>query len=108
MELLLRFADGVMTGEGRDWVGRFTIRGHYRVDTGACTWTKHYIGRHDVFYRGYNEGRGIWGIWELTDAGVPQTGGFHIWPIGSGYGEDDRLHAAQELPLAQESAVGVG
>ena len=78
MELHLKFRKGGMTGEGRDMIGSFLIRGKYQLDDGKCPWTKRYVGKHDVFYQGYNEGKGIWGIWE-----IPPTwrGGFHIWPV---------------------------
>ena len=77
MELHLTFRQGMMTGEGRDRIGHFLIRGRYQVEDGQCWWTKRYIGKHDVSYHGYNEGKGIWGLWE-----IPPTwkGGFHIWP----------------------------
>src|SRR5215212_158901 len=39
------------------------------------------VGRHGVAYRGYNEGKGIWGTWELPPFG---HGGFHIWPLAMG------------------------
>ena len=61
MELHLSFHQGVMTGEGRDQIGPFLIRGKYDLDDGKCWWTKRYIGKHDVVYQGYNEGKGIWG-----------------------------------------------
>lgn len=63
MELRLTFADGNLTGEGRDWVGTFLIKGQYTIADGKCHWTKKYLGKHDVFYQGYNEGKGIWGVW---------------------------------------------
>ena len=66
MELQLTFQNGLMTGEGRDWVGVFTIRGRYEIADGKCYWHKRYVGRHDVFYQGFNEGKGIWGTWELV------------------------------------------
>src|SRR5208283_158196 len=65
MELHLTFRQGVMTGEGRDRIGAFLIRGRYQVEDGQSWWTKRYIGKHDVSYRGYNEGKGIWGLWEI-------------------------------------------
>jgi hypothetical protein len=40
------------------------------------------VGRHAVWYKGFNEGKGIWGTWELRDAGLTFSGGFHIWPEG--------------------------
>ena len=45
MELHLSFRQGTMTGEGRDRVGPFLIRGRYSVDDGKCHWTKRYIGQ---------------------------------------------------------------
>ena len=54
---------------GRDLIGPFLIRGRYQVDDGQCWWTKRYIGKHDVSYRGYNEGKGIWGLWEILRPG---------------------------------------
>lgn len=93
MELNLRFQGGSVRGEGRDWVGEFLVHGSYDVGEGKVWWSKRYVGRHDVAYMGYNEGRGIWGTWELTDPAW--RGGFHIWPEGMNLGENltDRAHA---------------
>src|SRR5262249_44093317 len=52
MDLHLTFRQGVLKGEGRDWVGRFIMRGRYNVEDGKCYWTKTYIGQHDVAYQG--------------------------------------------------------
>lgn len=84
MELHLAFHNGALTGEGRDWVGTFLVTGRYSVADGHCHWTKRYVGKHDVFYNGYNEGKGIWGKWEMSAAALGQhwTGGFYIWPKG--------------------------
>jgi hypothetical protein len=81
MELHLSFGHGSMTGEGRDLIGPFLIRGKYHLDDGKCHWTKRYIGKHDVAYQGYNEGKGIWGVWEIPPS---WQGGFHIWPSAMG------------------------
>jgi hypothetical protein len=70
-----------MTGEGRDLIGPFLIRGKYNLDDGKCHWSKRYIGKHDVAYQGYNEGKGIWGLWEIPPS---WQGGFHIWPSALG------------------------
>src|SRR5437773_892568 len=78
MDLRLSFQQGNMTGEGRDWIGEFLIKGQYNLADGKCYWTKKYLGKHDVFYQGYNEGKGIWGAWEIP--GSLLHGGFHIWP----------------------------
>jgi len=86
MDLRLSFRGGSMTGEGRDWVGSFSINGRYSVEDGQCVWTKHYFGKHDVFYRGYNEGKGIWGAWEIPrqwrTLWLRLHNGFYIWPEG--------------------------
>jgi hypothetical protein len=108
-ELGLTFKAGVMTGEGRDWVGLFTVRGKYDVVTGHCHWTKRYAGQHDVFYRGFNEGKGIWGAWEvrcpLTAANA--TGGFHIWPEAMNDPTALRLHEEADVPAEVAEPVGV-
>jgi hypothetical protein len=98
MELHLTFRQGVMTGEGRDWVGPFVMRGRYETESGKCWWSKRYLGRHDVAYQGYNEGKGIWGVWEITVP--PLHGGFHIWPVAMGDPTQARLAAEAEVPVA--------
>ena len=97
MELILRFRDQVLTGEGRDYVGRFILRGRYSIETGECNWTKRYIGAHDVSYHGFNEGRGIWGRWEIAGQGL--HGGFHIWPEGMADPSQPALAEAESLPI---------
>jgi hypothetical protein len=88
-----------MTGAGNDDVGRFTLRGRYDAANRECHWTKTYVGAHDVFYRGFREGKGIWGTWEITTL---DHGGFHIWPRQAGEGEG---FAAAELQPEQAEAV---
>lgn len=83
MDLHLDFAGGIMSGEGNDDVGAFVIKGRYDTATRECYWTKTYVGAHDVFYRGFREGKGIWGTWEI---GHFSHGGFHIWPRNAGEG----------------------
>jgi hypothetical protein len=101
MELILTFHQGTMTGEGRDWVGEFLIRGRYDTSDGRCHWTKRYVGKHDVFYEGFNEGKGIWGHWEITASSEypRQHGGFHIWPEGMTDPTGHVLHAEAEAPV---------
>jgi hypothetical protein len=102
MELRLTFRHGTMTGEGRDWVGPFLVRGRYEVGDGKCYFTKRYLGKHDVFYQGYNEGKGIWGRWEIP----PEWhGGFHIWPEGMPDPTQPTLSEAAELPKEEEVEV---
>ncbi len=110
MELHLTFSAGVLTGEGRDWVGSFTIRGRYSIQDGRCHWTKHYLGRHDVFYQGFNEGKGIWGVWEIPSVPDPDVGqgGFHIWPEGMADPTQPQLTEEADLPIAVEEEVEIG
>ena len=109
MELRLTFRGGVMQGEGRDWVGAFLIRGRYSVEDGQCHWTKRYVGRHDVFYKGFNEGKGIWGVWEMPHIALPAIGkgGFHIWPEGMADPTGSHLTEAADLPAAIEEEVTI-
>jgi hypothetical protein len=94
MDLTLEFANGHVSGNGIDDVGRFAIAGRYDATNRECRWTKTYIGSHDVFYRGFREGKGIWGTWEI----VLTRGGFHIWPKGVSEGEEKTAHAEATAP----------
>jgi hypothetical protein len=104
MELRLQFRNGSVTGEGRDWVGAFIIRGRYSVDDGRVYWQKRYVAKHDVFYQGFGEDKGIWGTWEIPTVVDPRlrTGGFHIWPEGMPDPTQPTLHEAADLPLVEE------
>ena len=96
MELRLTFANGNMSGDGIDDIARFLIKGRYDAANRECYWTKTYVGAHDVFYRGFREGKGIWGTWEI---GILAHGGFHIWPRAAGGGEAATDAAASEEPV---------
>lgn len=100
-ELTLTFRDGQLQGDGLDGVGAFLIRGAYDRVKGEVWWTKSYPGGHDVFYRGFREGKGIWGTWEIPPLG---SGGFKIWPRG--LGDAEALHAVEDVEAP--SRVGVG
>jgi hypothetical protein len=100
MDLRLTFANGNMTGDGNDDIGRFLIKGRYDETSRECYWTKSYIGAHDVFYRGFREGKGIWGTWDIK---LFDHGGFHIWPCEAGDGESRSESASQAEPV---DAVG--
>lgn len=100
MELYLTFADGEMTGEGRDLVGPFTVHGGYNVADGRCRWTKQYLRKHAVFYEGFNEGQGIWGAWNIPASSitVEVSGGFHIWPEEMADPTGQYLHEHADVP----------
>jgi hypothetical protein len=93
-DLQLTFINGSMTGDGVDDVGRFLIRGPYDPRNKECYWTKSYVGAHDVFYRGFREGKGIWGTWEITNFA---HGGFHIWSRQAGEGGQEAWLGAHIL-----------
>ena len=95
MDLSLTFKQGVVTGGGTDPVGPFTIRGGYDAESNDVYWTKTYVGRHDVFYKGCRDNRGIWGTWEIPSS---LRGGFHIWPEGHGEGEVQHAEAEIDAP----------
>ena len=105
MELFLTFREGTLSGEGRDVVGEFLIKGSYERDSGKCWWSKRYVGRHDVAYQGYNEGRGIWGMWEIT---ASFKGGFHIWPLGMGSGDEEVVSEEVDTPALIGVGIGLG
>jgi hypothetical protein len=100
MDLFLDFSNGIVSGDGHDDVGAFVIQGQYDASACECHWTKTYVGAHDVYYRGYREGKGIWGTWEI---GLFARGGFHIWPRQAGEGETKSQATEQEQPV---DAVG--
>ena len=101
MDLHLVFADGRIHGDGNDDIGRFSIQGRYSEAERECHWTKTYPGSHDVHYRGFREGKGIWGAWEI---GLLARGGFHIWPKGLTEGETEARQAETDAPT---EAIGV-
>jgi hypothetical protein len=95
MDLAITFSKTNIFGSGSDDVARFFITGHYDRSTGECYWTKAYVGAHDVYYRGFRDGKGIWGPWELANG----SGGFHIWPLGEGDGERQSETVAESTPV---------
>jgi hypothetical protein len=109
MELHLTFRQGQIQGEGRDWVGQFILRGRYDLKDGKCYWTKRYLAKHDVFYQGFNEGKGIWGTWEIPPMlGSPaQRGGFHIWPEGMADPSQPQLTEQADPPVVVDELFEV-
>ncbi|MBA3315604.1 MAG: hypothetical protein M3552_13960 [Planctomycetota bacterium] len=93
MELHLSFINGRAMGTGRDGVGSFSLVGRYELDSGKVWLMKKYA-RHDVFYTGYAERKGIWGTWEIPSV---DRDGFRIWPKGAGEG-DEQTQRREENP----------
>lgn len=99
MDLILEFNAVRICGDGSDGIGSFAIQGYYDDKSMECSWVKAYIGRHSVEYNGYREGKGIWGTWNL----IGGTGGFHIWPIGSGPSLDS-VEEEEEQTITREAS----
>jgi hypothetical protein len=111
MNLCLAFQNGAFTGEGKDGVGEFVIKGRYDLKSGEVTFHKHYVRQHSVFYRGFNEGKGIWGTWEISGRSQSYAfdrGGFHIWPKGMADPTGEHLSVEEEVPVEEEEEVLVG
>jgi hypothetical protein len=110
MELQITFSKGTLAGDGRDWVGLFILRGRYNLADGKCHWVKRYLQKHDVVYNGFNEGKGIWGVWEIPSVADPAIGrgGFHIWPEGMPDPSQPQLSEEAEPPIVIEEITQVG
>ena len=104
----MTFRQGEMTGEGRDKVAKFLVRGRYDVADGKCHWHNRYVGGHDVFYQGYAENKGIWGTWELHPREIYGLvkGGFHIWPKGLADPTQSSLSEEAEVPMPAKRISG--
>lgn len=104
MELAMIFAEGVASGVGHDFVGRFTMRGFYNTETGKINLLKRYA-THDVDYTGVaEEGVGIYGGWMIRPP-WPMRGGFRLWPFGEDAEAACHAHAEVELPA---NVKGIG
>ena len=95
----LTFSKGAISGSGVDKPGKFTLLGTYDEMTGECRWEAKYIGAHTVDYRGFREGKGIWGVWNLLE----RSGGFRIWPIPQKRGQFEKMKEAK--PIENRSAI---
>ncbi len=104
MDLKLEFSKGRMHGEGADGIGYFVIAGRYSEKDRECHWDKTYVARHTVSYRGFREGKGIWGTWDLREI----KGGFHIWPITEGPPPDLlKLKEEEEMELVTAAPLKI-
>ncbi len=92
MHLFLSFEDGVLKGEGTDYVGPWVAVGKYDESTGQCAWVKNYIGKHQVSYEGVCDDNGIQGQWQI----FLTSGHFHIWPRSLAHFNE--LYLRDELP----------
>ncbi len=100
MHLYIVFEDGTIRAEGTDYVGPWIARGSYCTESLLCEWTKHYMGKHTVRYRGKAGEDGIMGHWSLTFSDGP----FHIWPRFRGELMQKYLIADSRRDLASTGA----
>jgi hypothetical protein len=97
MKLDLLFSgNGGIQGDGLDDIGSFLIQGVFNPTTLETSWTKAYIGRHTVDYRGLYNNKSISGVWTLG----PGEGDFRIWPGASAEGEEETAQVEIEEPEA--------
>jgi hypothetical protein len=91
-EFELCFANGNISGGGKDIIGRFSFSGAYDTRTGRVLMVKQYVGKHAVRYSGEPDGEGsIQGTWEITDLGVSSTGTFLLRPVVKRPTEDEPI-----------------
>ena len=103
MTLNLGFCEGRLHGDGVDCVGDFELKGRYDLNSGEV-WIHKAYRMHRVIYKGFNEGKGIWGIWELPGQ---DKGGFHIWPKGMRDPTINELEAHALVPVEAKPLVVV-
>lgn len=94
MNIRLQFVDGVMRGEGVDYVGTWYLDGSYSLDDLNCSWIKRYLGQHEVQYDGRISDVGILGQWNIQGLMSNQ---FHIWPASMTHIQQEYLAAEDPL-----------
>ena len=94
MNMRLVFRDGTIQGEGVDYVGTWHLKGEYSLTDLTCSWTKRYLGQHEVFYSGKISEVGIMGHWSIYGQ-IGST--FHIWPVSMTHIQQEYLE--NETPV---------
>jgi hypothetical protein len=65
-DVVLQFNEGIISGNGRDCVGRFSFRGTWDSQ-GVVSMIKQYLDKHQVLYQGQYDGEGtIFGRWSIA------------------------------------------
>lgn len=102
LALLLTFKSGKIEGSSVLPDETVTIQGTYDGESLECRFTFRFDRPGDIDgFRGFREGRGIWGTWQCPVVGC--TGGFQIWPAADG-GDGFGLSTAAEEPRGHEDA----
>ncbi len=91
---------GVIRGEGIDYVGPWTLIGQFSPPTQHCMWTKSYVNRHRVEYEGLLGENGIVGDWRISPF---LRGRFHIWPESMPHLYEQYLR--EGIPLPQDDPI---
>jgi hypothetical protein len=110
-DLQLRFAGGLVEGEGRDVVGRFTFHGTYD-DQGGVYLVKQYLrtegieepgnAGHQVTYMGTYDGEGtIFGRWSIQEDRT--SGPFALAPVRGWIDSDAAIEAVGHFVESEES-----
>jgi hypothetical protein len=64
-DVVLQFAEGIISGEGNDCIGPFRFQGTCDSQ-GAVVMIKQYLGKHQVLYQGQYDGEGtMFGRWSI-------------------------------------------
>ena len=82
--------EGLIRGEGIDYVGPWSLAGTWDRKSQRCQWVKSYVGKHRVEYRGMLGADGIDGSWRIEPF---LSGRFRIWPEYRSDLTDAFLHA---------------
>ena len=87
--------EGVVRGEGIDYVGPWILTGQFSEPKRNCVWNKSYVNRHSVYYEGLLGENGIVGVWNIKPF---LRGRFHIWPNSMPHLYEQFLRAGTPIP----------
>jgi hypothetical protein len=105
MSFVLNFQNSLVEGSGCDDIDMFSWHGMYDMEGFTCKMTKHYYGRHSVYYTGHVDENGIWGTWTI---GGHWIGGFHIWPKASqGHGEIEENEESMQDEKGAQTTIKI-
>jgi hypothetical protein len=94
--------EGLIRGEGVDYVGPWSLSGTFERKSRRCSWVKSYVGKHRVEYSGILGADGIEGSWRIPPF---LSGSFRIWPEFRSDLTDTFLHAG--LPRRDQKPQSV-
>ena len=98
----LSFVSGRISGSTYERDRLVRISGTYEPEKLECLISQHYTPADLDAFRGFREGKGIWGTWKCSAMGC--TGGFLIWPYREDEGAGEASLSEEPIP---ETAWGV-